>query len=65
MVDLFERERWLLGEEIGRDPRASWVDMAMLESRITHLILNGYGKWMAEQLKKEGAVIPKSLDDTQ
>ena len=47
---LFERERYLLGEILGRDPRDSWQDMAILENRISQIILNGFGKWMAEQI---------------
>lgn len=48
--DLFERERYYLGEQLGRDPRESWQDMALLENRISQIILSGYGQWMAEQI---------------
>jgi hypothetical protein len=51
MIQLFERERWILGEQIGRDPRESWRDMAILENRISQIILTGFGQWMADQIK--------------
>jgi len=51
LSDLFERERYLLGEELGRDPRDSWQDLALLENRISQIILSGFGEWMANQIK--------------
>lgn len=51
LFDLFERERWLLGEQLRRDPRDDWRDMALLENRVSQLILEGFGRWLAEVVK--------------
>ena len=51
MEDLFERERWILGNQISRDPRDHWADMAILEARVVEIIRAGFGEWMAEQIQ--------------
>lgn len=53
MEDLFERERWILGKFLERDPRDHWADMAILESRVVEIIRAGFGEWMAEQIEEE------------
>lgn len=52
MVDLFERERWILGQQLKRDPRDHWADLAILENRVIQIVSNGFGKWMSEQITK-------------
>ena len=47
---LIERERYILGEQLGRDPRESFEDMETLEKRVSEVILNGFGEWLAEQI---------------
>ena len=47
---LIERERYILGEQLGRDPRESFEDMETLEKRVSEVILNGIGEWLAEQI---------------
>ena len=34
----------------GRDPRESFEDMKTLEKRVSEVILNGFGEWLAEQI---------------
>ena len=53
MEDLFERERWILGNQIDRDPRDHWGDMAILEARVVEIIRAGFGEWMAEQIQEK------------
>lgn len=50
MEELFERERWLLGENLGYDPRSDWVAMGILQNRVAEVILSGFGRWMAENI---------------
>lgn len=52
LAELYERERWLLGETLGRDPRASQDDLNALELRVASIVLdNDFGAYLAEQIK--------------
>ena len=52
MFNLFERERWILGEKLGRDPRDNWADLVLLQNRVSQIILEGFGEWMANEILK-------------
>ena len=49
---LYGREKWYVGELLGYDPESTEYGKAQIAERMYERILDGFGRWAAEQVNK-------------
>lgn len=57
--------KWYLGEKLGRDPCLSPEDRKLVEDKFVEIILNGFGKYLANLNEKIEQKETTSMEKTR